>query len=264
MRNRAVTTMLQQQYRSMTRDPRPLPVFVVGNEAYKKHQAGYSNDDKPALTVQQTNIPALRQRIYSIPAEGKLNEALHLSNVQLPSIVNSFELYCARSHLARKAEIEAILAKPKTSLRNVLNATFERLEADTQPLLISPMAIDEARWDSAARRLCQSWGTLYRANHLQMLKANGFKKGNEKRGVPAVSWNAELIRLNRESVDDYFTNLLGTLIATFEDLKKRLRSVTDDVRVKIRSKSTLHLLCIALLTQQQVTGSSTSWFWSHS
>jgi hypothetical protein len=59
MRDGKVVQTIQKQYKDLTGDPKPFSAFVVGNEAYKQHVAGYSIEDKPAMSVKQTNIPAL-------------------------------------------------------------------------------------------------------------------------------------------------------------------------------------------------------------
>lgn len=236
MRNRAVVSVLQQQYKNMTRDPRPLSVHVVGNEAYKQHQAGYSADDKPALSVQQTGIPELRKRFYLIPAEGKLNEALNLAEVQLPSLANSFELFCDRAHLARQPEIEALISRPKDEVKGILQAGLDKLRSETNRLLLRPMMTDEAEWVSQARDLCRKWGTQYRSNNLAMFKAYGCKKGNAKRGAPSVDWNAELGHINQDEMEAYLDDVFNAPLFVYEDIRKKIRKVMKDTQTKIRSK----------------------------
>ncbi|KAK4632072.1 hypothetical protein CLAFUR4_03722 [Fulvia fulva] len=125
MRNNAVLKAVQAQYRDLTRDPKPLSAFVIGNEAYKTHQAGYATDERPVLTVEQTGVPGIRRRLYALPAEAKLNEALHLANTQIPNLVSFFDLYCSKTHLARKAEIEAVILQPKKKLGDMLSVTLD-------------------------------------------------------------------------------------------------------------------------------------------
>lgn len=51
MRNRKVVRSLQDIYRKLTQDPRPLYAFAVGNKVYQEYQAGFNEDNKPSLSV---------------------------------------------------------------------------------------------------------------------------------------------------------------------------------------------------------------------
>jgi len=113
MRNRKVVTKMQEIYKGLTSDPRPLAAFAVGNEVYQQYHTGFAAEDKPMMSVKQTNIPALRHKLYTMPIEGRLNDTMHLAETQLPNLVNTIELYCAELHLARKGEIEAMVLAPK-------------------------------------------------------------------------------------------------------------------------------------------------------
>ena len=93
MRNDYIKTTIQKTYKQLSGDPHPLPIYVVANDTYQEYQAGYHISEKPILTVEQTEAPALRRQLYTLPTEGKLNDALHLAFHQLPSLINSFELY---------------------------------------------------------------------------------------------------------------------------------------------------------------------------
>ena len=92
MRNRKVVTKMQEIYKGLTSDPRPLAAFAVGNEVYQQYHTGFAAEDKPMMSVKQTNIPALRHKLYTMPIEGRLNDTMHLAETQLPNLVNTIEL----------------------------------------------------------------------------------------------------------------------------------------------------------------------------
>jgi hypothetical protein len=96
MRNRKVISKMQELYKKLTQDPKPLAAIAVGNKVYSQYQAGFSDDEKPYLSVKDTNIPTLRHRLYTMPVEGRYNDTLHFAEVQLPTLINSIELYCSQ------------------------------------------------------------------------------------------------------------------------------------------------------------------------
>jgi len=236
MCNRSVLHTVRQQYKELTGDPYPLPAFVVGNEAYKKHQAGYTMDDKPAMGVEDTQIPSLRRRIYLLPAEGKLKEALHLAEVQLPSLVNSFQLFCSKTHMARKHEIEAILLQPKSELSGILQNIFEELRAEAQSCVLALMRKNETRWISGARKLCKVWKENNQAGQLALLREHGYKKGT-KRGGPDINYNLALMSIESEALLAYLGNMQNAILPIISDLDNSIACMIDNTRTKIRGMS---------------------------
>jgi hypothetical protein len=67
MRNEHTKRSIQQKYKQLTGDKRPLPIYVVGNDSYNIHSTGHYEDEKPILTVEETGLPALRTRLYATP-----------------------------------------------------------------------------------------------------------------------------------------------------------------------------------------------------
>jgi hypothetical protein len=122
------------------------------------HQAGFLKFEHPLLTVTETGVPALRHRLYLLPAEGKLNDTIHIVEHQLPCLINSFQLYCFKSHFTRKAELDAIISKPKDDIHNILNRMYLKLKGIVRKTLLDPMTVDETEWIKEARALCEKWG----------------------------------------------------------------------------------------------------------
>ena len=233
MCHRSIIEPVQKQYRDLTGDPKPLAVFCVGNEAYKQHVAGFSARDKPIIDVKQTNIPALRHRLFLLPAEGKLNDALHLATTQLPSLINSFELFCAKTHMARKNEIEAIILQPAEDIRVNARNLMTTLRGHVKQQILNPMKFDETKWAQEARVLCRTWASLHAKDHLQVLKRYGIKKGSRRAG-PDVNWNAELASIHKDRLEEYFRNLHTALLPQEEDFKAKIGKLFDDTKKEIR------------------------------
>lgn len=236
MRNRSVVNRLSQQYRELTGDPHPLGVFVVGNEAYKTYQAGYFVNEKPSMTIEETGIPALRKKIYLLPAEGKLNNVLHIARTQLPSLINSFELYCSKTHMARKSEIEKIVHWPKGQLPSILDQYYQRLKEQLTVNILSPMTNDEHEYCADARRLCAEWTLRHSRDHLKIMQKYGCKKGTKKTG-PDIDWNAQLMKINSDALEDYLYNFSKAASQILDEMGKEVGNLLDTTKMKIRGKS---------------------------
>jgi hypothetical protein len=240
MRNRKVVMKMQEIYKGLTSDPKPLAAFAVGNHVYQQHVAGFPDDETPLMSVEQTNIPALRHKLYQMPIEGRLNDTMHLAEVQLGNLVNTIELYCAELHLARKSEIEAMVLAPKKKLRNVVHDSFETLKASTAEIILVPMREEEGKWIKQARKSCSSWTTMFKGQ-LVVLKNEGHKKASKgKNPHKVVNWNGELLDIGSDSLDDFFEEFHIKMAepSWAKDLTDALVRLCDEARNEIKSKDT--------------------------
>ncbi|KAK5108895.1 hypothetical protein LTR62_007697 [Meristemomyces frigidus] len=129
---------MQVLYKELTPDPYALPVFCVGNAAYKKHQAGFQTDDSeaPNLSVEATNIPALRHHSWLAPTEAKVNETKHMVSIQLPALIVCFEMYVNRTHMGRKGEIRKTVMEPQSSCSKFVDDLGEALDARAEKTIL--------------------------------------------------------------------------------------------------------------------------------
>ncbi|RMX99105.1 hypothetical protein D0867_12217 [Hortaea werneckii] len=208
LRSKFVAKGMKELYAELTPDPVPLPVFCVGNAAYKKHQAGFSTADPnpPTLTVVGTNIPRLREHLFLAPADGKSNDMQHTVVTQLPILLSSFRLYVSKTHMARKDEIRAIVVEPQHILPEVIDQLFDRMMEDAEKHVLGPLMLEEHEWTMEAAKLCKLWVKQWSTSvHLNMLKKEGVRK-NGKNGQ-TISWNEELLAIKAVEMQDYFRDL---------------------------------------------------------
>ena len=236
MRNRKVVVKMQDIYRKLTQDPKNLSVIAVGNKVYTQYQAGFSNDEKPDLSVKQTNIPALRHRLYTMPVEGRYNDTMHFAEVQLPNLINSIELYCSQLHMARKGEIEAIVLAPKKKVREIVHSALEGYKEQATEMVLQPMKLRESEWIKPARKACAEWKTKYRGK-LALLRKEGHEKG--RRGAKDVNWNAELANIGVDCLDVLFRDFQATSASwthpLFASLAKLCNTTQDTLKRKKHS-----------------------------
>ena len=134
-----------------------MTIYAAGNDAYAMHQAGYHKDKRPNISVEETEIPALRKSFYTLLADGNLNALLHIAQRNLPSLIDSFGIFCFKTHLDRQSELEAIVLQPRKSMPQILERLRVKLKENTRTLVIDPMAASETEWISKARKLCRHW-----------------------------------------------------------------------------------------------------------
>ena len=230
MRNRNVVENVQEQYRDFSGDPKPLSAFVVGNQAYKQHHVGYSSRNRPKLTVKETGVLALRHRIFSLPLEGRLNDALHLAETQLPSLINSLELYCAKGPMASKDEIEAIIATQREYVKGSTGLVTEKLNTEVHKCIWKPMRNYESQWIKEARDIRRGWKMT-----LPTLRKHGYKM-NRKKGETDTRWNAELLKYRRGDIEELYSDLLKATIPPFDELKDGIRKLFKALRGNIKGE----------------------------
>ncbi|KXT17346.1 hypothetical protein AC579_3846 [Pseudocercospora musae] len=238
IRSRTTSAKMQDLYFQLTGDVIPLQVFCVGNEAYRKHQAGYRMSVAPTLSVEGTNIPALRSHLFLAPAESKLNDARHMVDIQLPTLLKCFNLYCSKTHMARKAEIEAVVAAPQETAKTQAKELFTKFHQQLEKSILAAMVEKEGHWADDAVALCKDWAKKYSVHqYFQFLKQDGVRNIKGGRGKPAerVSWNEELIVLSAAELRSRFDACIRDLPGFQKNVVSCLGKLVSDMAYSIRN-----------------------------
>ncbi|GIZ37008.1 hypothetical protein CKM354_000047100 [Cercospora kikuchii] len=244
MRSHTVCRGMQDLYAELTSDPVKLPVFCVGNAAYKKHQAGYAVDEPPTLSVDGTSIPALRKHLLLAPAEAKLNEARHLVATQLPTLLSCFKMYVSKTHLDRKDEVESVIIEPQTRIPSVVAEIFQGFNKQIEEEILDKIHDEEFNWACEAQDLLQGWAKSYSTQqHLALLKRYGHKKGRGKNAVD-TSWTGELVSLRSANVRRFFDDFMRKVNDAPKDITKQLYRLLANAMTKIKSDPQVKLMAL--------------------
>ncbi|KAK5727636.1 hypothetical protein LTR17_012596 [Elasticomyces elasticus] len=246
MRSKSVIKEMESLYRELTDDPFPLPVFAVGNLAYKKHQAGYSLDspNPPSLSVEGTMIPALRQHLLMAPAEAKMNETRHLIDTQLSALLGCFNLYVKKTHMARKGEVQKIVRAPQVKFVGLIEGALVKLNKAHEMAILEPLREMEDNWVEEARLLCKTWAKMYSTGqHLQFLKKEGIKAGKGK-GASAISWNSELINLTSAEIRHMFSDFIHVIDQVPKEITRGINGLVNQMIHGIRSDPQVTLMAL--------------------
>lgn len=232
MRNRSVLKKIRQQFTELTGEQR-LPAFVVGNEDYKRHQAGYQMDEAPTMTPEETCIPALRSCIYALPASAKLADVLHIAEHQLPNLIHSFDLFCRKTHMDRKTEIEAMVLKPKEEMNYIMKQVLEEMKKKLNSEILAEMKELEPDWTLESRNFCVTATKTHARDALSLMKKHGIRKGTKKTGGD-VDWNASLMKINQEELNEGFRGFSSALKLIFGELSKTVGKLMDETKREIK------------------------------
>lgn len=245
MRSRTISSTMKDHYMKLTGDPHSLPVFCVGNEAYRKHQAGYSQAYPPNLSVEATSIPALRSHLFLAPADAKLNEMRHMVDTQIPALMKCFNLYVSKTHMARKSEIEALVTAPQEDVRRVAKDTFNDFWKKVNDKIMDFMQDQEPRWTEDAAALCKQWATLPPSQQLSFLKQNG-TRNTKARGKVAttVSWNEELIYLSAAEFRFRFDEFSRDLSQVQKLVISQIARLVDDMARRIKNDPQVNIMAL--------------------
>lgn len=127
-RNRHVKQGITDQYRQDTKDRTPLPIFCVSNPIYMQHLGGgFLKKSPPDLTLEQTEIPALRTHIFSKPSLGRFASLEHYCKSLLPAFLNTVEMSCSVTKIKRKEDLNRTFHKT----RAVCFTLFSRIVTDS-------------------------------------------------------------------------------------------------------------------------------------
>lgn len=252
MRSKKVIKCLKRDYDYLTGDSCPLAVFCVSNKAYERYQTGYEPSLRPKLSLEATQIPALRKHLRLATGQGRFNDAVFHVETALPSLLVSFELWCAKTHMKRKEELEEIVMEPLEAFPPIAQELFQKLEieirvsfshsnlvavVDTQQTkILLPMKAREPVWIDKAGALSQKWRKEFKnSTYLSHLRRRGFRKGTKAK--PEVSWNNELIQILGPDLVGVFDGLMKMCNVDEEPLGAELDELLEGVKEKIKGQS---------------------------
>jgi len=209
LRNRKVANSLKEMYANATSDQNLLPVYCVSNRSYEKHQAGHSKRARPPLSVEGTGIPRLRADLKLTPAAGRLNDTRFLVNIQYPSLILSFELWCSKTHMKRRGELEALVTQPIEAFPRIIDDLFNMLKVYIDGEILLLMKNKEQIWNDETINLCEEWAKDHRLQFTTICKNRGFRKGSKVK--EEVRWTRDLLGVAADDLRSPLSRLMDKL-----------------------------------------------------
>ncbi|UPX15327.1 uncharacterized protein EKO05_0005776 [Ascochyta rabiei] len=201
-RNRHVRQGIAEQYRQDTKDRSPLPIFCVSNIVYMQHlSGGYPKSAPPELSLEATEIPALRTHLFSQPSLGRFASLEHYCNSLLPTFFNTIEMSCSVSKIKRKEELNRTFHKSRASLKETIDDAADSFTEHTFGQVYQLIDKNEMIWINRARRKCVEWAKLKPAGYSAVLRHNGEWS---TKTIEPQNWNSSLLVSVEEHLSPVF------------------------------------------------------------
>ncbi|KAH0151514.1 hypothetical protein KCU67_g10231, partial [Aureobasidium melanogenum] len=238
IRNKRTVKSLRRTYLYLTGDQRALPVFCVSNNAYEQYQMGFERPDRPVLTLEDTEIPKLRRHLRLVTGEGRFNYAKFHYEAQLPSLLSSVEIWCFKTHMKRRNEMEDIVLEPRETCEQAIQDFFTQIRAYIETEILIVIKQKEKHWNIEATELWTTWATEH---NTQILHSWSKGKGHHAgiKAKPEISWNSGLTKIMSQSLSprcdkilDLLTDMESAVTLDFESsLSRVIEKVTADPEV---------------------------------
>lgn len=236
MRSENNRKAIEEKLQDVGHSNAPVPVLSISNKDYRTSLRGYFPKNAPVLTVEETNIPALRRHFYAFPNEARLNEARHTQNQQLPSLLNRIRLYTSRRAVDRKADIEIHVQRPLGLYEGRIIAALGRFWEELEAQVLEPLRREEADFVRLAHGKCEKWeGNFRNPAFLQLLNRDGVRRARGPKSQE-VNLNAELIKTKAPIVCTYFNKVISSGTEFEKDLKDEIIDLYQDMRRKMEGE----------------------------
>lgn len=232
MRSKNTAAKLQEKLMDITESQVPIPVISVSNVDYAKHLLGYNAGQAPTLSVEETQIPAVRRLFAEFPNHARRSEIEHLFKDVLPSAIRRVELFCTTNNSDRKAEVVAHVERAKGRYQPFIERAFHRMQEHFDHDILAHVRSAEENWAQDADELCDQWKLKYKTSpFLGLMNGNGLKRNTKKSG--AVNLSGELIHLAGCSIAGRFGVAKRPLVENIREILNDADYLLKDMRQSI-------------------------------
>ena len=153
LRNANTVSKLQEKLRLVIHSPAPVFVFSVSNKAYENHRKDFRKTSAPALTVDRTDIPDLRQAISRFPNQARLTEVKILLNSEIPAILSKASVLLTVNSVHLKANLVPHIEIPKNKLPKLISQCVSRVKDAVNEKFFDVMEDNEDSFIEGAKQL---------------------------------------------------------------------------------------------------------------
>lgn len=218
-----------------------VPVLFVSNTNYQQHLQGYKLDKPPKLSVIHCGIPALRQRLITLPASEKMAALESHCSEGLPCALNALETRCCKSFVERKEEVEVVLMKPRNICATAIRKVLVDLDQAFDNIMLSYIRDHEDSWLHQASDLRKKWERNTKAASLRAIcRRNGIWQRKGKSTEPLqINWNQELVDIFEPLLREQFSQLDDTVARAETTLASTLEELINDLTFDLRQHPVL-------------------------
>ncbi|KAG9580097.1 hypothetical protein KCU77_g12368, partial [Aureobasidium melanogenum] len=228
----------EEAYLHLTGDQRALPIFCVSNKPYEQYQIGFERSDRPVLTLDDTEMPKLRQNLRHATGEGRFNAATFHYEAQSPSLLSSVEIWCFKTHMKRRKELEDIVLEPREDL-------FTQIRDNIETEILILIKQKEKHWNHEATELCSAWATEHNSRVFRSFsKGQGYRKGTKAKSE--ISWNSALTKIMAQSLSSRCDKILDLLTDMESAVALDFESPISHVKEKVTADPEVVLMALKL------------------
>ncbi|KAK8165079.1 hypothetical protein IWX90DRAFT_484711 [Phyllosticta citrichinensis] len=226
-RNNETAHILRKAYRQRVKDNASLAVFCVSNTVYRNWVLGIKPATPGGITVKETNIPALRQHLYRLPALKKFDALEHQCKHRLPNFLAIVEMTCSQSKMERMEALDEIISSPRRMVKKLVSIIYEEVKQELVKSVLKKTKNSRRKWAGAVEKDLEEWSKWNDGTYKAVCRRNGVFK-NAKYGV--IDWNAKLLspvardlKTDLAKWDQASTVLSGKLCEEFELMMNKLQ-----------------------------------------
>ncbi|KAK4580352.1 hypothetical protein LTR86_000555 [Recurvomyces mirabilis] len=256
-RNLKITRELERIFQRFVDKARKLPVFMVSNRQYAMCKGALAASS-PQLTVDATNIPALRNYALGLPAPALMQNLEFYIDSSFGVFLTGLELWARSEHVKSPEQLRQIVDKPKSVFEGMIASSLRDIGDQARCQITKPLAAKHESFANLAHKevkALQSWHwctlkSFILNNGAHETSLVGPQNWNDKFMKPAVKeiikpgWRA-LERESQKMFVDLDLGLYNMLYSILTDLGKEADAVklplmhfSDLVEAQIRGIKT--------------------------
>jgi hypothetical protein len=237
VRTESITKDVQELVRDLQREERghegePLKVFPVAGTIYESYMKGFDTrrpNARPKVGIAHAGIVDLRTFLRDIPGEMAFR-ALFKTATDLKKLIIATELYCKRSKLERKQQIEPLVTDPVAECVLQVELVVKSLKNGTRTMLNSVKSDCMDAWIDEGTTLSDEWVNV----RFAVLKATCLRKGDYKDS----RWNECLLKVFRRDLRAGFHRLGKAIERTKADMESNISGLMTSLVKNMKGTST--------------------------
>ncbi|KAL8696199.1 MAG: hypothetical protein Q9224_002922 [Gallowayella concinna] len=228
-RNIDVKKALRSRYAGMETSL-SINVFCIGNRDYEG--AEYRSKEAHERAIQGSCIPDLRRFCHSIVASAQYRASVHFLEVELPSLIQSLEVWLSVSEQKALTTIDPrIIRGLQSELEQKIDDFAEALEDAILTHVLDYMSRHARASNDHALEMSEEWTGWHWTSYKAFCRQNG---DHCTGAIGSRSWNAELLGHMNVSMTDHWPELQGVLTTLDRQLQTSVANACRTVRAKLK------------------------------
>lgn len=232
-RNHRIRTGFQKVIRTSKLNEqagKPVQVFGISNHDYATHLDGFESLCRPALSVEGTQIPALRRLVSMFPNVARLHEILHAFKITIPSHLHRLDLYTSTTPIERNAEMQIYISKAQEKIGPEIRAIYEVFAGKLNENVVLPLEREGIDYGTQAGSECSKlFSDFSTGKFMALMNRSGHRRGTAANGrkpaVRTVDVTATLISIKMGVIANYFAAASPNQIGFEQTMIENIESI---------------------------------------